>query len=538
MTEIIYPTEWCLGKPRGSIKENPTNYQLRISTDNENINLYFKFCNYKSKKDTYNDCLKQQMIISDRHSLTRNKIRYLDKDTIEVVLTQDQKMITDSKFIEQVEKYPLNVKMKKISNKNIPYVMCQDKKKTFPFTDLITNYKNIRYKNNNTLDLRSNNINEFGKIELNKNITEENNYELENQFEYFELYNNNKIDKLPLNTWILGKPSGSIFHKNNDTNIYTICVLDKDQKQHTKTLNIKDFNNSHDITKKEADKLKINMSYHLGVTKNLIKIHDDYLEVQIEYNSKTLFMKINKFLLKLIMNLNVCMVKSGTSNISYPMTVISNKNILIHKLITQYNDDYLVDHINGDTLDNRYCNLRPVNHSLNNINKHIEIKGYKEVDTIFGKAIKVSAKLDKKEYSKYYSVSKNGYDNAVEMAKQFREKIKKINNYDINFVNELNTKEDKIILKYLYKIAKKQLSIIFTSINCNKNDFIKNMIDINLDKKYLNKFHNYYLYEQFKIYNFYFSYNECIKEKIKQIMYDHFVENIDNRKKFYLFKKL
>ena len=56
------------------------------------------------------------MEISDENDLTRNKIRYLDKNTIEVKLTQDKIMKTDSKFIKEVEKYPINVKSKKTKN--------------------------------------------------------------------------------------------------------------------------------------------------------------------------------------------------------------------------------------------------------------------------------------------------------------------------------------------------------------------------------------------------------------------------------------
>ncbi len=381
-----YPSAWTLGKPRGSIKENPTNYQLRVSIPGQDINLYFRFTEYGSSKKAYEACIQKQMEISDNNNLTRNKIRYLDKDTIEVQLTQDQVMKTDSKFIKEVEKYPLNVKAKKTKNEIKYYVTCQDKKKIFPFTDLITRYNNIRYKNNDTLDLRSMNLMECGEINVKKELLEDDKYDFDNQNEYFEYLKNNKISKLPKNKWILGKPMGTIFHRDNDKTIFRIAVTDTNHVKHIKTLNVKDYNNSYAKTKLEAEKIKVNLSYKLGVTRNLIRLTDNYLEVNLDDDK---IMKTDLLLLKLIHNINLHKTISNQETGYYAATNLNNIEIKFHRLITQYNNDYLVDHINGDTLDNRYCNLRPVNHSINNINRHIDIKGYKEVDTIFGKAIKV-----------------------------------------------------------------------------------------------------------------------------------------------------
>jgi hypothetical protein len=475
------------------------------------------------------------MKISDQYDLTRNKIRYLDKDTIEVKLTQDKIMTTDSKFIKEVEQYPIITKIKKTNNSEKYYAICQDKKKTFPFSDLITNYKNIKFKNNDGLDLRLKNISEFGEIKVDQTILNDNeSYDIINQYKYFEYLKNNEISKLPKNVWILGKPAGTIFNKNGNKNIYTICVTDSNQKQHTKTLNIKDFNNSDKLIKEEAEKIKIIMSYKLGMTKNLIRINDEYLEVKI---TDLKLMKVNMFLLKLIQKINI-FISSGNSDVEYPATYLNDKNVLFHRLITQYNNNYLVDHINGDTLDNRYENLRPVNYSLNNINRHIDIKGYKEVNTIFGKAIKVYTKLDKKEYSKYYSVKKLGYEKACEMAKEFRNKVKLINNFDESFIEELNEKEDKIMLKYLTKIINKNKDIAIISVNYNKKIYLEAFESIDLDVKYKNNLFNNYILENIKLFNKLKDLDLQVQDKIKDIMYKHFMDHMDNRKKFYLFKKM
>ncbi len=525
----VFPSEWSLGKPRGSIKTNPTNYQLRICDQN----IYFLFRDYPSNEKAYEACQKKQMEISDAHNLTRNKLRYIDKDTIEIQLTSDRTFKTDSKFIDKVEKYLLSIKEKKTPNGSKFYVNYYDNVHA-PFTNLITDYKTIRFINEDSLDLRLSNLQEAGVITVNEKV-KSNDYNAENQYEYFELLKNNKINQLPKDKWILGKPTGTIFNRKDEPDIYTVAVTDENGKKISKTLNIKNYNNSHKKTKIEAEKLKINMSYNLGVTKNLIKIHDDYIEVKI--NDKFIF-KTDKIYLKLINSIPI-FASFGYSEKYYPATICEEKNIFLHRLITQYNNDYLVDHINGDTMDNRLSNLRPVNHSLNNINRHIEVKGYKEVDTIFGKAIKVSTKLDKKEYSKYYSVDKFGYDNAIQLAKDFRQKVLSINTFDDTFIDGLDTDEDKIMLKYLVKILDKHKFISLTSVNYNKTKYFENFNSIiNLDSKYKNEMFRHYILNQIDKYNKLMEMDNKIGQKIKDIMYKHFMEHMDNRRKFYLFKKL
>lgn len=60
----------------------------------------------------------------------------------------------------------------------------------------------------------------------------------------------------------------------------------------------------------------------------------------------------------------------------------NGKDILLHRLITGAKSGQEVDHINGDTLDNRRSNLRIVTHSQNNLNKTMPVtnkSGFKGV---------------------------------------------------------------------------------------------------------------------------------------------------------------
>src|SRR3989304_1418521 len=63
----------------------------------------------------------------------------------------------------------------------------------------------------------------------------------------------------------------------------------------------------------------------------------------------------------------------GRNGYSRAETIIKRKVVRMHSLIVGKKEGYEVDHINGDALDNRRCNLRFCKHRGNVLNKAVRI---------------------------------------------------------------------------------------------------------------------------------------------------------------------
>ena len=531
MSNNIYPTIWSLGKPRGSMKDCNSYYQVTISPPGgKQITTSFSVTRYKTREAALKAADDYMMKKSAELGLTRNQIRYLDKDTIEVQLTQGIIMKTDAANIDAVQKHPLNVKTDKRFG-NIKYrVLAQDKKKAFPFTDLIVEYKIVEYINKNTLDLRICNLKEFGSIskikkpitakknEINNNDDKNtknddkntkiddkniknNNTKIDNtevididnmtQHTYFNIH----IDDLPENIWLLGKPAGTVFKRKNEDNIWTARVNEK-VKQHSKTFNIKNYN-SDEEAKKDALKWQINVSYALNETKNLIRIVDkDTIDIKIGNKIS----RIDRIYLPLVQKIPIFAATSGNGG-EYVVTYINGQNYKFHGLLAGFN---FIDHIDGNTMNNTLKNLRLCDYSMNNSNRHcFSNNGVKFEKN--NKSYVARIKIDKNEHVMYFHINEHGENEAKKLATNARKKMAHCTKCENNIKQD---DEPQLMRIELLKITK-IINLFHEHIVLDYKKYLPENIDLQDDE--IKKMHKYYLDHQLTCLNWY------RKEKIKII---------------------
>lgn len=368
---VKYPTLWSYGIPRGSINDRGSNILLRISANGKTHCFSYVISSYPSKEA----CIKHVEKIREEKSrelgVTRNEIQFVDKNTIKIKLTRDYTFITDASNLHLINQFPLQTKVKKEKGVNRMYVYGQDKKRAFPFTDLLGDFKIVEYVNGNTLDLRKANIKEFGLgFTTAKTNDEINELVIEDFSQYYDV----PINNLPKNKWILGHVPGTIFFRNeNKGKILTMTINDKKlKKAHAKTFNVAEYK-SVDDTIKQAKIYMINACHKLGLVKNQIRIHDDYFEIMV---TKNIIVKTDLVFLPLFMptfdklklNITVCKAYTGSYNKKYVAinSKYYDKPISFHKFIM---GSPMIDHINGDSLDNRLCNLRFTDYYHNNNNR-------------------------------------------------------------------------------------------------------------------------------------------------------------------------
>jgi len=405
--QTTYPTDWIEGKPKGAIQifKNKA-YKVTISPPKQQqYAKYFYFNKYESKEDAYKQATLWRYNESKKLGTLTNKIRYINKNTIEVTLNDEKTFVTDSKFIDIIKKNKLCIKRKKTKDGSTYYVHYRgENKRTYPFHKLIGNFDHIKYFNGDTLDHRSCNITDTGAVEK-IDIKYDND---DDQYKYFQM----KYEDLPLNQWILGKPVGSVFQRKNEK-VWTAIVTTKNKK-YNKTFAFDD--DTKEETYKKAKMWQINISYKTGSTKNLIRILDNnYIEVKIrdDYTMKTDF----KFL-KDIQKYYLYLTKSKNVNSEYYILISkNNKNIYFHKYITGF---AMTDHIDRNPLNNCLENLRKTSYKLNNINSSMKITnttGYTGIRfKVKDNAWESRFKINNKDYCKSFSAKKYGYYVARELA--------------------------------------------------------------------------------------------------------------------------
>lgn len=429
-----YPTDWAHGKAMGSIDKNKRTYVLLRFSNQKSIS--YPISNFKSRKECIKFVEEEKIKKSHELGLTKNEVRFLDKNTIEVNLSQGKTFITDAKNLEIVNAYSLHAKSKKEKNAMIRwYVIAQIKKTPYQFTNFITNYKIVEYVNNNTLDLREINMKEFGlDYKVKNNIREINDIDIiEDQYKYYLM----SINELPFNEWILGNlVYGTIFSRKNQNDKLIMRIKDIDGDKLQKTFLIKDYESPEEANL-EARKYMINVSHHLGTVKNKIRIvNNEIIEIMIDednimitdYVFLPLFIPSNETFKT---NITISTTHASGSEKMYATAHSiyfqnKKKQMTFHKFIM---GAPMIDHINGNTLDNRLENLRYTNYSHNNTNRMTMVGKNTVTGVCFNKKNKhyqASIKDNGTMFFKIFSVREYG-KKAKKLATQFRKQILEIN---------------------------------------------------------------------------------------------------------------
>ncbi|XWV25002.1 HNH endonuclease [Tupanvirus deep ocean] len=503
-----YPTAWAYGIPRGSISDRRTSLSLRISNGKKVYNFSYPISNFASKAE----CLKlveQEKINKSRElGLTRNEVRFIDKDTIEVKLTGNKTFKTDAKYLETVNKYPLQAKSKREKGITRFYVVAQDKKKTFQFTKLITNFKIVEYVNGNTLDLREINMKEFG---FGINVVDKKTDDIEadtlvDASKYYFM----GITDLPKNKWILGSIEGTIFFREKEKDkILTMRTKNYNGQIQSKTYKVDDYG-SVDKTIFEAKKYMINCAHYSGIVKNKIRIMDNFMEVMLDEDN---IMKTDLIFLPLFIpkheniTSEIMVYKTYAINSQLIYASLYNKNtkkmIRFHKFIM---GSAMIDHINGDTLDNRLINLRFTTYSHNNSNciakNNTNITGVTHGKDKTGEYYRARLKYDGKEHNRFFYVSAYG-DNSKLYATKFRKYVLELNPITEDLSDLPLNKSDIELIKNSIMRTKEYLLDIENRICYDADKYLPGITTDVLQPDYKKLTHKHYLTIQaFRIENF------------------------------------
>ncbi|AYV75879.1 MAG: hypothetical protein Terrestrivirus3_148 [Terrestrivirus sp.] len=285
-SEQEYPSNWILGKPKGTIQDwkyPPTKeIQAKIVVyKDENNNEKRQRFYFKDYNNDVNETEKQAQIFLKNHSdnlnATKNMLRYLDEDTIEVDLGKNNYIKTDAKFIDIIEKYYMRF--------DDGAVLCQCGDTPIQFYKLITNYKKIKFLNSDKKDYRLCNLKESYAISSEKELDALYSY----QCSINPNYNDYKKD-----IWILGKPSGCFITKKGEVTVR----IKHNGKEYDRTLSCKKYGSEENVLK-EAEKIRHIMSYEAKLTNNMIrKINDS--TIQVKLNNVEKIATVDIFMLPLI----------------------------------------------------------------------------------------------------------------------------------------------------------------------------------------------------------------------------------------------
>ncbi len=155
-------SEWQVGKVAGTIlkRTGPDRYEVRMArseSDKRLTSKSFSIFRYPNQEEAEKAALNYQHEQSDLRNLTRNKIRKIDENTIEVQLTKDRTMLTDVEFLDLCQKYSICVS--RSDNEHAEYYAVMTiGNKIVQFHKKITGNSMTDHINRNTLDNRTCNL--------------------------------------------------------------------------------------------------------------------------------------------------------------------------------------------------------------------------------------------------------------------------------------------------------------------------------------------------------------------------------------------
>lgn len=209
-TNPQYPTQWVGGKVLGEIVD--TDDGCRIIYDGQSRSFKYKniinspkMIGCIDKQDCLAKAKKYLYDYYDNLNKIANKYRFLNYNTIEAQLTQDKTFITDSKFLDLINQYRIELKHDKRYDKYyITYV--ESPKVNKLFVELAFGMSRPKLSNGCDFDLRQ------------ENLIETDNSKLFQQTEELNSCDNSNEDKTKLNAdglemykWIRGKYAGIVF---------------------------------------------------------------------------------------------------------------------------------------------------------------------------------------------------------------------------------------------------------------------------------------------------------------------------------------
>ena len=413
-TNPQYPTEWTGGKILGEIVN--TTDGCRIIFDGQSRSFKYKNiinspkmiecidksdCEEKAKKYLYD--------YYDNLNKISNKYRYVNYNTIEVQLTQDKTFITDSKFIDLINRYRIGLKHDKRYDKYyITYV--ESPKVNKLFVELAFGMLRPKLFNGCDFDLRE------------ENLIETDNYKLiQNKQELTYSNDDNKtklnVDGLEMYKWIRGKYTGTVFQRKDQLK-WSVVVKKPDGSVATKTLSFTE--ETKESVYNEAIKIRNGLSDTFNLTTNKIRIIDgNKIEVKL---TKDQIMTTDYKFLNIVEKYNLFATKSSNENSKYYACIevggIMNK---FHKFITSWD---MVDHFDRNPMNNCLSNLRETTYKENNNNRSKSVNSNSiELGVTYSAkddAYKARIKQDGKEISKQFSVKKYGKDEALRLAIETR----------------------------------------------------------------------------------------------------------------------